>query len=117
MDGTWHARPRGSAREPTWRLRGARYLLIYIVYNIICSAFRISEGNLNPLKPLFLINPTISLNFSRVELSSTRFLFKTQDTWRKGRRRICGTLEIRTSIAWTRGPPIKDHACAFKMEL
>ena len=67
VDAMWHARPHGSATQahaaPTWR---DIYLLIYIVYNIICSAFRISEGNINPLESSLLFNPIDSFNFSRV---------------------------------------------------
>ena len=72
MDATWHSGPCDSATRahavPTWR---DIYLLIYIVYNIICSAFRISEGNINPLESSLLLNSTDFFKFSRVGQSPT----------------------------------------------
>ena len=112
MDATWHARPRGSATGPTRRLRGVLFIFIYIGYNIY-SPFRLSEGIINPLNTSHLINPMPSLNFLRVGLSSTE-LFLMQVTWPLAVHRIGDALEIRMSIAWTRGPPITIKAHASK---
>ena len=100
------AEPRGPTRRDI-------YLYIYIVYSIICSVFRISERNINPLKPLRLITPTISLNFSRVGISPTQY-FKMQVTWTNIGRRIDGALKYGAWIAWTQGPPEIINACALK---
>ena len=71
----WHARPRGSAtRAHAAPTRRVFIFIFYIVYNIICSAFHLSEGNINPLKTLLIINPIAFLNFSRVGLSPTHSL-------------------------------------------
>ena len=60
-------------RRPT-RRRGDMcacylYVLVLLVYNIYI-AFRLSEGDYYLLKPLPVINPLISFNFSRVGLKS-----------------------------------------------
>ena len=65
-----------------------------------------------PFKPSPIINPSISLNFSRVGLSPTQ-LFSFQATWLTEERWISGASEIRASIACTRGPPIFDQARAL----
>ena len=78
VDATWHTRPRGRATRahaaPTRRCDGcALFIYTYI-------AFRLSEGNYCPSDMSRLINLSNSLNFSRVGLSSTRFL-NMQVTW------------------------------------
>ena len=75
MDATWHARPCG----PTRRLRGevTRGCYLYLSYIGLIMYIGlpiIGRQIINPLKPLHVINLTLLFNFSRVGLSSTRFL-------------------------------------------
>ena len=107
---TWMQRGmQGHVAVPQWptrRLRGMMWrIYIYLYSLIICIAFRLSEGIINSLNTLQLINPTFFLNFSRVGLSSTRLLY-LQDTWQKLRPWIERRINHRASITWTRGPPI-----------
>ena len=68
------AAPRG----PTRRLRGdvthAYLYLIVTIGVIVHIVFQLSEENYYPSKPSHNINPIPFFNFSRVGLSSTRFL-------------------------------------------
>ena len=71
------------------------YLLIYV---IICIAFHLSGGIINPLNTSHLLNPMPSLNFLRVGRSSME-LFFMQMMWPLAVRRIGSALEIHASIA------------------
>ena len=99
MNAMWHARPRGSA---TWAhaapMRHDAMYLYLLIYVIICIAFHLSEGIINPLHTSHLINPMPSLNFLRVGLSSTELLFM-QVTWPLAVRWIGRSAEHRASIA------------------
>ena len=93
MDATWHLWPRGSATRAH-----AAYTYIYNLYSLYngYSAFRISEGYSNPLKPSRLINALVSFNFLRVGLKShTVFKYagdvdlrRASDRARRGRWRV-----------------------------
>ena len=103
------AAPRG----PTQRLRGVmRRVFIFTYIVIICIAFRLLEGIINPLNTPRLINPLNSFNFSHVGLSSTRFLNR-QVTWPIVERWIKMKHNRGASITWTRGPPIAIKSTCF----
>ena len=70
MDATWHLGPRDSATLA----HAAQYLyfIYYIVHKVQPSVY---PKGIQHLKPSLLLNPINSLNFSRVGLSSTRFLY------------------------------------------
>ena len=118
MGATWHwghvAKPRGPTQAPAWR-GGDTWLLflfiIYMIYNIYRSPDYQETSLLTPhsVAPYKL---TCFNYFTRVGLSSTRFL-TLQAKWINARHQIGGALEIRASIASTRGPPINHHTCVL----
>ena len=77
------------------------YLNIWFVVLMRPSDYR---NHIIPLISSLNINPSVFFNLLRVGLSSTRNS-KSQDTWRRERRRIGGHADHRTSIGCTRGPP------------
>ena len=77
MDATWHLGPRGSAtRAHAAHTRRDIYLHIYFIYYIVHKVQpSVYRKGIQHLKPSLLLNPINSLNFSRVGLSSTQFLY------------------------------------------
>ena len=98
------AAPRGPTRAPTWRIGDTciihMYLNIWFIVLIRPSDYR---NRIIPLISSRIINPSVFFNLLRVGLSSTRNS-KSQDTWRRERRRIEGSADHRTLIRCTRGP-------------
>ena len=112
MDATWHARPRGSAtRAHAAPTRRDINIYLYIFF-IICIAFRLSEGIINPLNTSHVINPTPSFNFLRVGLSSTELILM-QVMWPIVERWINRSKDRRAWMKWTDGPPYLIKTCAF----
>ena len=83
--------------------------IFYIVYSIICSAFCISEENINSLKPSLYINPISSLYFLHVGLSSTEFILDAGDV----ARIEALDRDWSAPIECTRGPPDPINARAL----
>ena len=71
MDATWHARPRGSATRAHAAPKRLIFVSIFYIFYIVSSAFRRSEGNINPFESLRLLNSIDRFNFSPVGLSPT----------------------------------------------
>ena len=85
MDVTWHARPRGPTRVPTWHGCDMHIIYIYHTYGYNTYKHFIFRTH-HPFNLPHLINPVNSLHFIRVGLCSLVFLsFKRRgEAWIAG---------------------------------
>ena len=95
VDATWHSGPRGSATRAH-----AAYIYFYILHIIYSKGIQpsIYRKGIQPLKPMFLINPSMFFNFFPCG-TKVPHSFKMQVTWPLEVRWIVRSAEYRASIA------------------